>query len=104
MPYLTAPAPLPGVKSCPVVVTAHDMIPWVVPGYGGSAVARLYFAVALAYNCTESAIRIMHPVWILFLLATITVPAGWEQIKKKERARALTSQVGSQLTPCLEEV
>jgi glycosyltransferase involved in cell wall biosynthesis len=48
VPYLTAPAPLPGVTSCPVVVTAHDMIPWVVPGYGGSAIARLYFAVALA--------------------------------------------------------
>jgi len=48
VPYLTAPAPLPGVRSCPVVVTAHDMIPWVIPGYGGSAVARLYFALALA--------------------------------------------------------
>jgi len=72
------------------------------PDEGGLRLA--YFVTALAYNCTESAIRIMHPVWILFLLATITVPAGWEQIKKKERARALTSQVGSQLTPCLEEV
>jgi glycosyltransferase involved in cell wall biosynthesis len=48
VPYLTAPAPLPGVRSCPVVVTAHDMIPWAVPGYGGSAAARLYFALALA--------------------------------------------------------
>jgi len=48
MPYLIAPMPLPGVKSCPVVVTAHDMIPWVVPGYSGSRATRLYFALAAA--------------------------------------------------------
>jgi len=38
-----------------------------------------YFITAVAYNCTESAIRIMHPVWIFFLLATIAVPEGWSQ-------------------------
>jgi glycosyltransferase involved in cell wall biosynthesis len=48
VPYLTAPASLPGLRSCPVVVTAHDMIPWVIPAYTGSAAARLYFAVAAA--------------------------------------------------------
>ncbi len=30
-----------------------------------------YFFVGLVYNFTESAVRIMHPVWIFFLLATI---------------------------------
>ncbi|MEO8287388.1 MAG: glycosyltransferase family 1 protein [Chloroflexota bacterium] len=48
VPYLSAPAPLPGLHSFPVVVTAHDMIPWVVPGYSGSAAVRLYLAVAAA--------------------------------------------------------
>jgi glycosyltransferase involved in cell wall biosynthesis len=48
VPYLTAPAPLPHLKSCPVIVTAHDMIPWMLPGYSGSAAARLYFALAVA--------------------------------------------------------
>jgi glycosyltransferase involved in cell wall biosynthesis len=48
VPYLTAPAPLPGLKSCPVVVTAHDVIPWVIPAYAGSTAARLYFAMAAA--------------------------------------------------------
>jgi glycosyltransferase involved in cell wall biosynthesis len=43
-PYLAAPV----LKRLPVVVTAHDMIPWVLPGYGGSGAARLYFAFAAA--------------------------------------------------------
>jgi glycosyltransferase involved in cell wall biosynthesis len=30
------------------VVTAHDMIPWVVPGYGGSPFFKLYLALAAA--------------------------------------------------------
>ncbi len=44
VPYLTAPI----IKSCSTVVTAHDMIPWVVPGYRGSWAVRLYLAIAVA--------------------------------------------------------
>jgi glycosyltransferase involved in cell wall biosynthesis len=44
VPYLSAPF----AKRVPVVVTAHDMIPWVVPGYGGSPTVRLYLALAAA--------------------------------------------------------
>ncbi len=44
VPYLGAPL----FAGLPVVVTAHDMIPWVVPGYGGSAPVRLYLALAAA--------------------------------------------------------
>src|SRR5688500_10382910 len=29
IPYLSAPI----VRSCPTIVTAHDVIPWVLPGY-----------------------------------------------------------------------
>jgi len=32
-----------------------------------------YFVVTVVYNFTESAVRIMHPVWIVFLLATAKV-------------------------------
>jgi len=39
------------------------------PEVGGLCLA--YFFVGLVYNFTESAVRIMHPVWILFLLAMI---------------------------------
>ena len=39
------------------------------PDEGGLRLA--YFVTALAYNCTESSIRIMHPVWIFFLFATV---------------------------------
>jgi glycosyltransferase involved in cell wall biosynthesis len=42
-PYLTAPLRTAGL---PVVATAHDMIPWVVSGYKGSPVVRLYLAIS----------------------------------------------------------
>lgn len=45
------------------------------PDTGGLRLA--YFVVALIYNFTESAVRIMHPVWILFLLASLEVREGW---------------------------
>ncbi|MDQ3928075.1 MAG: glycosyltransferase family 4 protein, partial [Chloroflexota bacterium] len=44
-PYLSAP--LFG-RRVPTVVTAHDMIPWVVPGYEGSLQVRLYLRLAVA--------------------------------------------------------
>jgi glycosyltransferase involved in cell wall biosynthesis len=57
VPYLTAPLPVPGKMKMPMVVTAHDMIPWVVPGYSGSAAVRLYLALAAA--CVKRADLIM---------------------------------------------
>ena len=33
-----------------------------------------YFVIAVLYNLTEAAFRVMHPVWIVFLLAIIVVP------------------------------
>ncbi len=39
---------------------------------------RLAYVVAfVVYNFTESAVRVMHPVWICYLLAIIAVPGGW---------------------------
>jgi O-antigen ligase len=55
-----------------------------------------YFVVALVYNFTESAIRIMHPVWILFLLVSVEVREGW---KVKE-----TNQAGAQATSGREKL
>jgi glycosyltransferase involved in cell wall biosynthesis len=43
-PYLAAPLSL--APRVPVVVTAHDMIPWIVPGYSRSAAVKLYLALA----------------------------------------------------------
>src|SRR5204863_8686259 len=42
------------------------------PEEGGLWLA--YFVIGLVYNFTESAIRIMHPVWIFFLLAIMAAP------------------------------
>jgi glycosyltransferase involved in cell wall biosynthesis len=44
-PYLTAPL---YTRAIPSVVTAHDMIPWVVPGYEGSLQVRVYLRLAIA--------------------------------------------------------
>src|SRR2546425_693243 len=33
-----------------------------------------FFVVALLYNLTEAAFKVMHPVWIIFLLAVTAVP------------------------------
>jgi glycosyltransferase involved in cell wall biosynthesis len=41
-PYLAAPLFAP----CPVVVTAHDLIPWALPAYRGSRAVRLYLRLA----------------------------------------------------------
>lgn len=43
-----------------------------------------YFVVAVVYNFTESAVRILHPVWLCFLLATVSVPGGWARAKTKK--------------------
>lgn len=34
-----------------------------------------YFVASLAYNFTESAFKMTHPVWLIFLLATTAIPA-----------------------------
>lgn len=44
IPYLSAPL----VQPCRTVVTAHDVIPWVVPGYAGTLKMRLYLALSVA--------------------------------------------------------
>ena len=42
-----------------------------------------YFVIAVAYNFTESAIRMMNPVWTFFLLSTLAVPWGWDRVKPR---------------------
>jgi glycosyltransferase involved in cell wall biosynthesis len=46
VPYLSAPLPVP--RKVKTVVTAHDMIPWVLPGYSGHAAVRLYLRMSAA--------------------------------------------------------
>jgi O-antigen ligase len=70
------------------------------PNAGGLRLA--YFVTGVAYNFTESAIRIMHPVWIFFLLAAMAVPGGWTPVKPKKTVGAPVAQ--PQLAECMEEV
>jgi O-antigen ligase len=57
------------------------------PEEGRLRVAFLF--TALAYNCTESATGAMHPVWILLMLATMTLPRGWNGVMNRENEIAL---------------
>jgi exopolysaccharide production protein ExoQ len=43
-----------------------------------------YLVVFVAYNFTESAFAMMHPIWIFFLLAAVTVPGGWVPIQRRK--------------------
>ena len=61
-----------------------------------------YLTMAVVYNFTESAVRMMHPVWICFLLATVMCPGGWRPAKsKKSSARAASS---TELTPSVDDM
>jgi O-antigen ligase len=57
--------------------------------------------VAIAYNFTESAVRILHPVWICFLMASLAVPGGWIQAGLT-KARAVRDAVTPEVFPELE--
>ncbi len=55
-----------------------------------------FFVVAVAYNFTESAFKAMHPVWIVFLLMTISVPGGWVLVGAKKKAPVRSEEVSCQ--------
>lgn len=39
-----------------------------------AALSLAYFVSTCIYNCTEASFKMMHPIWITFLLATTAVP------------------------------
>src|SRR2546427_4436350 len=60
------------------------------PELGGLRLA--FFVVALLYNVTEAAFRMMHPVWIVFLLAVVGKP---DPEPREERVKPFTRMVPS---------
>jgi len=52
-----------------------------------------YLVVFVAYNFTESAFAMMHPIWIFFLLATVVVPVGRARVPPRKPVESPT--VGS---------
>jgi O-antigen ligase len=57
------------------ILTGYRTIFAAVRRRSASSLLRLgYFIAAVAYNFTESAFKMTHPVWITFLLATMYVP------------------------------
>lgn len=70
------------------------------PSTGGLRLAL--FVVAITYNCTESAIRVMDPVWTFLLLSILFVPRGSKQTRTS--AAAVSAACSTQLNPSLEEL
>lgn len=60
------------------------------PLEGGIRVAFLF--VAIAYNCTESAVRIMNPAWICLLLSLVVVPGGWSRVRNEGRLMSFNAR------------
>ena len=57
------------------------------PRYG--SLRLTFLVVAAIYNTTEAAFKVMHPVWIFFLLAVTAVPElARQEDRQKESARA----------------
>jgi exopolysaccharide production protein ExoQ len=87
----------------PLLVAGYRNVMQALRRYPEEGRLRLaFFLVAVAYNLTESAFRIMHPIWIVFLLAIVSVPGGWARIKKVKTAKPV--EVNAPMTPRLEEV
>lgn len=52
-----------------------------------------YLVAAIAYNFTESAFVMLHPVWIFLLLAGVKVPGGWAPIfSRRNISRLITTE------------
>jgi hypothetical protein len=58
-----------------ILITRYSRIVAAVRQMAPLANVRLaYFIVAVVYNFTEAGFKMMHPVWITFLLAIMVVP------------------------------
>jgi O-antigen ligase len=70
------------------------------PHVGGLKLA--YFVAAVIYSLTEAGFRMMAPVWIFFLLATIAVPEAEAAVT--EGPLALSVEYGANFSECESQV
>ena len=69
-----------------VLVTSYGRVLTAFRRNTGTGTLRLaYFVIGITYNFTEAAFKAMHPVWIVFMLATLMVPGGWEPRQRKKK-------------------
>jgi O-antigen ligase len=73
-----------------LIVAGYRNILRMERGYAGS-LCFAYFMVALVYNITEAAFKVMHPLWIAFLLA---VAAGAAQSNPSEEPESSAQLIG----------
>jgi exopolysaccharide production protein ExoQ len=72
------------------------------PQKGGTRIA--YIVVALVYNMTESAIRVLNPVWLLFLMSITAVPESGPIARVKRKKVAALPALAPVAAPSLENV
>ena len=63
-----------------------------------------FFMVAILYNLTEAAFKVVHPVWIVFILSVLSVPAPPEPCRRPRTSIRATSVKRPRLTPSAASV
>ncbi len=85
-----------------LIVTGYRRVVTALRRDSSSSIWLAYFVVALAYNFTEAAFRVLHPVWFFFLFAAIA--AREVAVRAKPSRTATAPAFASREIPCLEEV
>jgi exopolysaccharide production protein ExoQ len=78
-----------GLVTAVIVVGYRHAVAAVRRHAPAASLGLAYVLVAIIYNFTEGAIKMMHPVWIVFLLFTIVVPQRSLQEVARRRMGAL---------------
>jgi exopolysaccharide production protein ExoQ len=63
-----------------------------------------FLVIAVIYNLTESSVRVLNPVWILFLLSVVAVPEAAVRIKAKAKKAAARHSFDMPPAPSWERV
>jgi exopolysaccharide production protein ExoQ len=75
-----------------LIVTGYRrIVPAVRRRMQAGSLRLAYFIVALAYNFTEGGFKMMHPVWIVFLLTIAVVPRNTSPQRPKTAAQLDTA-------------
>lgn len=71
-----------------IIASYRNIIQGFREGCSASGLRLAFFVTALTYNFTEAAFKMMHPVWIFFLWATLFVPERLSVTEVSEEAES----------------
>jgi exopolysaccharide production protein ExoQ len=73
--------------ACLFISGYKRIVPAVRRQMQGGSLRLAFFVVAVAYNLSEGGFKMMHPVWIVFLLSIVAVPEVTSQESPELKAR-----------------